>query len=636
MKNKLLPTIILLSLTGFYLRANENIKYAINEIPAKLTNNAKAVIRCEEHEFILISETRAYEKIRLVISILNENGYPLAQFKEFYNKFIKIRNINAVVYSGNGEKLHRIKYDDIMDLSATSGISLYDDNRIKTFDPKTKDYPFTVEYTFERDYIGIFSFPIWSLFKDYNVSVEMATFFVKTLDPSSIHIEQRNFNHKAVEYIDNDYWTISWTFNDFEARIEEPFSQPILEYTPTIQVAPSVINIKGNKGECNSWEQYGLFISQLNEGRSILSEERYDEVIDLTKNATSEYEKIRLIYEHMQSRTRYVSIQAGIGGWQPFDANTVDRLGYGDCKALSNYMKSLLKGVGIDAIYTLVNSGENALSLNRDFPSNQFNHAILCVPLEKDTLWLECTNQQIPCGFLGKFTDDRDVLLITKEGGKIAHTKSYNIDENVIERNAEVKIGIDGNGMAKVSSEYTGLRYDKVFPVFGMDAIDQKKYVIAQIDIPNFSLSSFSHENIKTPIPCVKEILNIQLNNYTSQVGNRFLLPLNLMNKYKDILTSLKNRESDIIIRRSYKDIDTIIYILPDEYKIEQVPAPVSINSPYGYYEAKAKNYNNKIIYTRLLSIKKGNYPAGSYNNFLNFFEKINITDDMKCLLKNQ
>ncbi len=45
----------------------------------------------------------------------------------------------------------------------------------------------------------------------------------------------------------------------------------------------------------------------------------------------------------MQGKTHYISIQVGIGGYQPFLASDVDRLNYGDCKALVNTHKPCYK-----------------------------------------------------------------------------------------------------------------------------------------------------------------------------------------------------------------------------------------------------------------------------------------------------
>ena len=66
----------------------------------------------------------------------------------------------------------------------------------------------------------------------------------------------------------------------------------------------------------------------------------------------------------MQNNTRYISIQLGIGGWRPFEAAYVASKGYGDCKALSNYMYSLLKEAGILSYYTLVKAGAGEEDIN--------------------------------------------------------------------------------------------------------------------------------------------------------------------------------------------------------------------------------------------------------------------------------
>jgi hypothetical protein len=633
MQKRLLLVVLLCTFTINGVWAAKEIKYPISEIPAELKQNAKAVVRLERREFELKSENKATEKVTLVISILNENGLDVAHFAEFYNRFIQLGHVSASVYDENGQFLHRIKQEDIQDISATSGGTVYDDNRMKIFDPKTKDYPFTVEYNYEKEYNGIFIFPTWLLLKDYNISVEKALFRVISPNKKDIRIKQANFDQQPVITTENGKVVQCWEISGLRAWEQEPFSEHVIEYTPVIRLAPGFINFGGVSKDFVSWKDFGLFITELNKGRSKLPEETIAKLQELTKNANSELEKIQLVYAYMQEKTRYVSIQEGIGSWQPIPAEDVDRLGYGDCKALSNYMKSLLDCIGVKAYYTLVNAGSSALKMDSAFPCNQFNHAILCVPMQADTLWLECTSQHIPCGYISTFTDDRSVLLIDDEGGKVVRTKSYSAIENRKDSRLDVTLDEAGNATVDVSAKYVGVQYDRISPLFQMDQLDQKRYLTNRIDIPNFTLQSFQHQEFRERIPYATENLHLDLPNYGSKIGNRMIVSLNVMNKQNTVPIECPDRGSDVVIRRPMMEIDTVVFTIPDGYQVEKVPEMISLSGQFGTYSAKATTTENRIIYTREFKIDQGYYPPETYADLKSFIQDISKADLMKCLL---
>jgi len=342
------------------------------------------------------------------------------------------------------------------------------------------------------------------------------------------------------------------------------------------------------------------------------------------------------LYNYLQNKTRYVSIQVGIGGLQPFDAEIVDKYSYGDCKALSNYMKSLLDVANIKSYYSLVPAGRNIPSFLKDFPSNQFNHAIICIPMEKDTIWLECTSQLSPFGYLGTFTDDRDALLITENGGELVHTPVYSVFDNKQVRKVVVSLNSDLSAMVNVKTSYKGLFYDKIQEIIHIDDIDKKRFVTKNIDIANFELLNFSHKENKNIIPQIDEEINFALPEYGIKMNNIILLPLNLMNKIDNVPLNTTQRKFDIQIQRSNMMVDSVVYIIPDNYLIDKLPGNQIIKSIYGDYNSRILINNQQITYIRTFTLNKGIYPATDYLNFTNFFEKIQKIDQINCVLKSR
>ena len=615
----------------------KEFKYKYSDIPKDLKENARSVVRNEELSLEVKSLSKSLLNVTYAITILNKNGLEDSYFHEFYNKFRRISGIKGRVFDENGEQIKRIPIEDILDFSAISGFSTYEDNRVKYIDPKVRNFPFTVEYSYQENFDGLFSFPSWVPQSKFNVAVEKSSYVAIVPQNMGFRFQERNNAPKVKVTSDAGNKIYSWEAHNLKALESEPYSISDQDRFPCMLASPSDFEIEDYRGNLTTWDNFGKFISALNKGMNILDGETKLKLNELVKGVSDDYEKVQRIYEYMQGRTRYVSVQVGIGSWQPFDAASVQRLSYGDCKALANYMKTLLEIVGLKAYYCLVNAGQNAPPLVTEFPSSQFNHAFLCVPLKNDTVWLECTSQRVPCGFIGNFTDDRDVLLIDNEKSKIVHTKMYHSEENSIKQISHITVNEQGSGSVELDNTYTGLRYEYILPTFLADDADKRRRISERMKFANFQLLNFKYKEFKGVIPSIEEKLRLDFENYLIPMGSKFLLRLNFSNRIENAPYDLRQRKTDVYIRRASSDCDTTVYELSAKLGIETLPNPVLIKTKFGEYMAKVELVGNQLRYIRVFLLHKGHYPASEYPLFVEFFDKVARADDLKCtLIKRQ
>ena len=608
--------------------------YSINNIPEELKKNARTIVRVDNSFLELKSEGRAIQNSILARTIMNESGLDDAVLQLFHNKQRKVRINSAIVYDKNGKKVKKIPPRDFLDISAISGFSLYEDSRVKIVDPEYKKYPFTVEYDFTYYYNGTLHLPEWNPYDDYDLSIQNSELTVLVPNDMTIRYYEQNSTNKVEIEKAAEHTKYSWKAKDLTAIKQEPFSTPGNASFPHVSLALNDFSFDKESGNQKTWNDIGKWVYNLNSERKELPPETVAKLNEMVSGLDEDYKKVRLLYQYLQDNTRYVSIQIGIGGYQPFEAETVDRLGYGDCKALTNYLQTALEYIDIESYYTLVKAGSNTEKIKTDFPSVQFNHAFLCVPIEKDTLWLECTSQTNPCGFLGTFTDDRDVLIIKEDGGHMVHTKVYNAKENNISTKAEVKLTDDGKGHVDLERIYKGLYYRIGDRIMRSDDGDKKKLMYKYIDIPHFDLIGYSHEAFKQRIPWIVENVELELGNYATTMGSNMFLTLNLMNRIEDSPKEVNNRRSDVFIRRSRSENDTITYIIPQGYQASGIPEEINIESKFGRYSAKVIQEEGKLTYIRYFELIKGTHPKEEYADLIEFFDKIVSADQKKIALK--
>ena len=603
-------------------------------IPDSLLQNANAVILIDEGEYVVKGAEAAVFRTHEKVLILNSRGKKLANKILGYDKLRYISELRGIAYDTTGTELERSRSSLISDYSATSGGTLFDDNRVKHLDLEQKSYPYIVEFWTEKEYKTNYFTPDWYVLPDENVSVIKSEFVVSSpieFKPNFLVVNSSN-QMKTVTDKDNVKHSIS--FKHIKAQVEEPYGPGLSELSPIVFSSPGKFGFEGYLGSFDSWKEVGQWQNKLNENKTNLPEETVMAVRKLTANAITDEEKARIVYEYVQSKTRYVSIQLGIGGFQPFEAAKVDELGYGDCKALTNYTQSLLNQVGVRSHYTWVYGGSHPPKIRKEFPMDQFNHIILCVPNQADTIWLECTSQTNPFGYLGDFTGDREVMIVTEDGGKIVQTPTYAKEDNQQITEARVVLDLNGNATASIEINYTGIQHENGNLNYILNDGDDKleEWIYKNTDISDFKITDFDFAMERNRLPVIHESLNVEIQSLTSKSGERVFLSPNLANRWKNIPKKMKERNTDIILSYEFQDSDSIIYELPESYSLEYQPKNISHQSIFGTFEVNYSIENNRLIYVRKVSRNKGRFPKESYQEFRNFYRTVVRADKAKVV----
>lgn len=624
-KYLLLSVLVLKSICSF----GQN--YAANLIPEQLIKNAVAVVRNEERFFDFKSASSGQETYKFAVTILNKAGDDLAQMTEVYDKFSSIYNIKATLYDAAGKKVKEYKSADIKDQSLISDYSMYEDNRIKLLKFYSTTYPYTIEYSYSQDYKGILSFPSWYAVKGYGISTEKSTYTLQKSPALKIkYLASKGLKTDSTNVGDKTQY--KWSGNNITAITHEPLTTGIENVSEWVKVSPTQFEYDNTTGNFDNWKNFGAWINNLNQNGNNLPPTTKALVQNLIKDAKTPKDKMRILYNYLQQNTRYVSVQLGIGGFKPILAEKVAQVSYGDCKALSNYMKALLNEAGIKS--NLVVIGNGMPSMNADYSSmGQANHMILSVPLANDTTFLECTSQHYPMGFIGYDNSDRNVLLITDEGGKIVRTPIYNAKDNYQHTKTKVDLQNDGYAAINIKSTYGSAQFDDNLGMLLTEPTEQRKRINEQTDIPGAELVAFKFEQPDKTLPVLNQETSFKTNQLLTKGGDKLFLTLNLTNRRESVPEKIENRKTYFAVSFAYQDEDEILYTLSSGYKVDFLPKDITLTSEFGTYSAKAITKDNTITYTRTLTVNAKKFPPEKYNEYIDFTKKIFQADKQKAVL---
>ncbi len=616
-----------LFLALFFLpAAGAEAQLPLLSLPDSLKTGAGHVVVSDDTEFSVWSPQKAELKRKYKTVVLLPQGLKENTVALHYSSFSKIRSASLVISDGMGTVLKKYTLKDFEDWKSGWN-EIASDARVKALALPEFSLPIVVEVEYAIEYKGSLFYPVWAPTGSGHKSVLQATFTLR--DYSAFPLRHLASHLEAPEALAEPGATVlRWSVDSIPAEASEPLAK---SQSPLLIIAPSVFEMDGHAGEMASWQAFGQWINQLNEGKNDLSQAQIAEIKKLTEGMETDREKVQAVYEYLRKNMRYVSIQLGIGSWQPFSASFVHEKKYGDCKALTFYAKSLLDALEIPSWYTLVRAGENENQfIQADFPSPYFNHAFLTVLLGQDTVWLECTSQTAPFGYLGSFTSDRNALLIDENGGRLIRTKAYSAEENVRQNTIHIHFQADGQVVAEVGRSLSGLEIERDGFYFVLNATsrDQENWLHDHIkgDVLEWRLKPVTDE----PVPHTGFTLKTSLPAWN---GVRiFAEPGDLIRGAQPDLPETK-RKSPVLIRYPFTEQDSVVLSFPEGFSPESIPKPAELNFPFGTYQRQIEILDDRTcLLTRTFVLHKGVYPVEDYPAFREFIRETRRLDRQKLV----
>lgn len=598
-----------------------------------LLTDAYSIVQESTTEIVCTSLTNGVRKEKRVITLLNAKGKDEANFVCFCDKFSSLRKFSGEVQGAGGNTLRKIKKSELQVSEYSSG--LVSDDYMYYFEYTPSQYPITVVYEWEVKYNdGLIGYPSFVPQRSYYQSVAKASYSIQTPadNPCRYQVVRTDAVVKQQQTTDGN-WLTEVSIESLPAIRQEPFSPSLADILPRIYFSPTHFSFEKTAGKMESWQTYGEWQYRLLEGRDQLPPALKQELQKITAHCQTPYEQVKAVYQYLGANTRYVSMQLGIGGLQPIPATEVYRTGFGDCKGLSNYTRAMLAELGIPSYYTVISTTNKHL-LKEFASANQMNHVILQVPLPNDTLWLECTNPELPLGYVHQSIAGNDALLIGPNGGTLCQLPTYPDSLNTQVNRAAIALSADGRAHVKVQQSSRLFQYEDQVSLVDLTAAKQKEWIRSDLHLAQANMDDIQLKESKQTTPQLDLTYSINCERYGDKTGKRLFVPINIFHKNFSVPSQQEARKQPVQINYGYLDIDSICIQLPDTYEVESLPQTIELKSQFGEFQASLQSKDKTLFITQRLLLYQGSYPKESYSEFVIFRKAIASQYRSKIILK--
>ena len=575
--------------------------------------NSETIIRIEKGKK---TTTR-----KLHIQVNNKEDNWLSKIEISHEPDEEFELIEARVIDRNGNNVRKIKKKDITTRSDISHGTYYQDGLVEEFSMYWSQYPYQIEYSYQVKTSEFFWIAYWNPVRYVNLAslksslkLEIPPDYGISMDYSEGLLFQDTYDEKRR--------ILTWSSGPSKIPKPEIHGPPLREMIPYVMVTPKKFQY-GVPGSSESWSSLGQWQMELNRGTDILPTSEKKVVQKLVAQSDDPKEKTEILYNYLQDKTHYINVDIDKGGMKSYPASYVSQNKYGDCKALTTYMKALLNSIGIESYYTLINGASNPIKVKTDFPSQQFNHAVLMVPLDGETIWLENTSNSTPFNYMGTFTQGRTALVIDSEKSRLVQTPSLGAADVADIRTYRFEANDDDTWAFSLSADIGGSLFENYLHYLkNVSSEDLKSALLRDFAGKGFELQDWDFDSSDSDNRHMDVTVQGSCNSQIREIGSLKVISPNRIS----IPEFEKPERRKSIVRINFP----INRINVSEYEMStskvgglQMSEAVDIKSKYGTYKVNYSVRGQIMSVQESFMLKAGEYALTEYKDFYDFIQRI-------------
>ncbi|HPQ39860.1 MAG TPA: DUF3857 domain-containing protein, partial [bacterium] len=381
-----------------------------------------------------------------------------------------------------------------------------------------------------------------------------------------------------------------------------------------------------------TWESHSRMVWEMTREIPVLSDATRQELQALPAVQNRE-EFIRRTLKHVSENVRYVAIEDGEGRFIPRDVNLVHQRQYGDCKDMAYYAVAILRTGGVTA-HPVLALTRRAGPVFEEFPMHQFNHVIVAVELDGETMGLknfeiggkpvliaDLTDKYTAVPMIGDHLEDTSILPVMETGAPLLKIPAAPPVESSRNYVLDITFGADRSIAVKLTETKRGhaAAAEKSFRE-NMKQKDENEIYRDWIHdmVPGAEMKDVTVEmdarEVRTEVTFTAGNLGTDVNDII------YFIP-NLVDARKKGYTQ-RTRESDMVLsHRSVKEVRVNVTVDPT-FRIQKIPEAGIVESDFFTGSLDARQNGQTVSYDVRFEWKVNRIPADAYPDFRKEYRK--------------